>query len=308
MATNEELMRELAEAFRAGRPPSFWLGPIEEWVKAIDNALARGDHAAAEFAVRALNEAEPDLAWARNMCALFDRDWMVAPDRHFIHDDPEKDVQIVRNETADTVMFCFCGVSHRLGLPLTMFQQRVAALPVSTVYLRDFNRFLYAGGIRSLGPDRAATVVGLRVIADDLGARRLICVGASGGGFAAIRFGLDLDAETVVSFAGPVNMNLEARSVRKPMAVRMRKHFPHENFDHRALYLAAKIRPRVIIAFGEHAWDDRLQAELMKGIDGVELIAVSAHDEHGVVPELIRRGEFDPLMARVISPGVAAMG
>ena len=300
MTASDTLEQELTDAFRAQRPPAFARAPVDEWIKAIDNALARGDHDAAEFAVRALSKADPDLTWARNMCGLFDRNLVVPPHRNFLHDDPDKDVQIVHNEVADTVMFCFCGVTHRLGLPITMFQRRVATLPVSTVYLRDFHRLLYVGGIRSLGPDRSAALTGLRAIADDLGARRIICLGTSGGGYGALRFGLELGAETIVSLAGLVNMDPETQPIRKPMAVKLRKTFPNEELDCRALYLAAKERPRMIIAYGEHAWDDRLQAELMKGIDGVELISVSAHDEHGVVPELIRREELDPLLARVV--------
>lgn len=306
--TASDLEREIVAAFQSRRTPKFSLGPLDEWLKAIDNALARGDHAAAEFAVRALHQAEPDLDWARNMCGLFDRNWIVPPHRNFLHDDPAKDVQVAKNDGAETAMFCFCGVTHRLGLPITMFQRRVAELPVSTVYLRDFHRLLYLKGIRSLGPDHVAAVEGLRAIANDLGARRIVCLGTSGGGYAALRFGLALGAQTVVSFAGLINMDPATQPVRKSMALRMRKHFPDEELDYRARFLAAKDRPRLIMAYGEHAWDDRLQAELMKDVDGVELIMVSAHDEHGVVPELIRRGEFDPLLARVVRNSNAENG
>jgi hypothetical protein len=50
---------------------------------------------------------------------------------------------------------------------------------------------------------------------------------------------------------------------------------------------------RLRIVYGEHDWDDRLQAENLAGLPKVELRPVEDYFGHNVSMELIRRGQFE---------------
>ena len=216
-------------------------------------------------------------------------------------DDPRKDVQIVPREGADTAMLLFCAVHHRFGLPLGVLHRWLSAFPASILFLRDFEVRLFMKGIRSLGPDRASSTAALGKILADLGARRILCLGASGGGYGALRYGLDVGAEEVVSFAGPVSMEpaFNAHFAHNAMSEKLRREYPGEELDMRAVYLAAPARPRVQLIYGEHCWDDRLHAEHMADVPGTVAVAIPGHDRHGVIHQLVRRRQFDTLLARL---------
>jgi tetratricopeptide (TPR) repeat protein len=62
------------------------------------------------------------------------------------------------------------------------------------VYLADRRGLIFAGGIEQLGRNHEETMVKLAEICDRLNAERLITIGFSAGGFAAVRYALDLGA------------------------------------------------------------------------------------------------------------------
>src|SRR5262249_2860088 len=140
-------------------------------------------------------------------------------------DDPSREVQIASHPAAEAVVILFCGNRLGLGIPRRAMHQRFARLPATLVYLRDFSRRYYCGGLERLGPDRASMVAALRRMGE---ARRVLCWGNSSGAAAALHCALDLDAECAVAFAGPFNFlpefNVHLRSARP--AARLRKAVP----------------------------------------------------------------------------------
>jgi pimeloyl-ACP methyl ester carboxylesterase len=210
-------------------------------------------------------------------------------------DDLTKEVQIVPRNDAETVVLLFCGNSHRLGMPLSAIHRWLGLIPASLVYLRDFRRLSYLTGLSSLGPDREATLTSLRGIIASLGGRRTVCCGNSGGGFAALHYGLDLGSEAVLGLSGATNLspdfNMHLRQAVN--SARLRRDLPPGLIDLRRLYGTANRPPRALLLYGQNNWDDRLQAEYLSGLPTVTLKAVEDHDEHNVVVELIKRGQFE---------------
>ncbi len=188
-----------------------------------------------------------------------------------------------------------------------MMHRWMAALPANIVYLRDFHGLHYLGGVRSLAADAAGSVASLRSLVQDLGGERLLCFGVSTGGYGALRYGLDLQADAVMSIGGPVN--LEPRFVvhlrHRRSGAKLRLRFPDEPLDLRLRHAAAPTPPRVTLVYGEHQWDDRLQAEQLAGAPGVRLRPVAGFELHGVVPEIVRRGELSGLLQDFLADGLA---
>jgi pimeloyl-ACP methyl ester carboxylesterase len=150
-------------------------------------------------------------------------------------------------------------------------------------------------GFSSLGGDREVALCELRKIISSLGTRRVLCCGGSAGAFAALHYGLHLNAESVLALSGPTNLSAEFNAHLNPRrsAARLRTEVRVPDLEMSRAYVAAKRRPRVCLVYGDSHWDDRLQAEDMAGLSDVVLRPLENFEGHNTVQELIRRGLFD---------------
>lgn len=209
-----------------------------------------------------------------------------------LYDDPARDLQVApRAGSRDLVVVC-CGSAHRFGAPLTLLHQWFRQLDASIVYLRDFERMYYLGGLRSCG-SRSGTVEALRRVASELGARRLHFAGHSSGGFAALLLGLEMQAHSVLSLAGVTRViegwpDVEEWAAETGGRIAAEVTFDHR--DHSERYRAAASHPRVRLVYGERYANDVEEAETMAGIAGVELVPLPGIAEHGIISILAREG------------------
>lgn len=297
------LPSEIESAFREHRTPFFPLGDSAQWSAALNRLLTCGRLAPVMHAAAQLRTAFPTSVHIRNLCQVFDR--MPSVDEKALSfNDSGKDVQIVRRENANTVMFIFCGRGHQAGFPLCMLHRWLGRLPASLVYLRDFRQVAYLAGIRSLGENRDSTLASLRDIISSLGAQRSVCYGNSGGLFAALHYALDLESETVLGLSGITNISpIFNRHLRSAGSIaRLHRELPNVAVDLHQAYSNAKRPPRVRIVYAENNWDDRLHAQYMKGLGTVTLEGVPESDEHNVITDLVKRGEYESLLEWLVNP------
>ncbi len=291
------LYRRLLQVFETGEPVDFSVGAPMAWIKAIDELLIDGHTEAARAGLARLRDAEPDLQWSESVLELIDLLPKSAEQGPRFIDNRELDVQVVNRQGSKTVIFAFCGRKHRLGMPLWLTQRWMSQFDASIVYLRDFRDLHYLGGVRSWD-SRDRTLISLNWIAEQLKAERVLCMGNSSGGYAALDYGLALGAEAVLSFSGGTNLEPEFNTFlnRADGAAAIREAFPNAPLNLRDLYLAAPRRPRSILVYGDQCWDDRLHSENMRGVPDVRLWPLKGFIGHGSLPELIRRGGFDATM------------
>lgn len=210
-------------------------------------------------------------------------------------DDPAADVQIVAVPDATCVLFVFTDINHCFHTPIAAIHPLFHRLGFSLVYLRDFHRMFYLGGIRSLGDGYRATIRELRRIAQTIGAPRIACVGTSGGSYGAIRVGLDLRADAVLSIAGPtvidesIPMILERERQRGLVA----EPIDTTRLDLAALYASSATTPQVRLLFGADNEQDRREAVNMSGLPTVELCPIPGVWQHAVLPYLLREDALD---------------
>jgi hypothetical protein len=190
----------------------------------------------------------------------------------------------------------FGDYSHHAGVALSIAHRWFRRLPASLVYLRDFRRLFFREGIATLGASREATVAKLREIIRSLGAGRVLCYGASSGGFAALHYGLDLSARTVLSLSGFSKLVFEAL----PRDFRSNNYRNHpiakQPIDLRELYSRVANPPNALLFYGDGHAHDRAQAEHMAGIKNAKLVPVENCSTHMVPIELIRRGAFERVL------------
>jgi acyl carrier protein len=288
------LAANIAAAFRDGRALDLAAHHTSAWQDAIDILLARGDLEEAEYGVRRIHPAYPELPYPRNLCEVFDH-LPAAGAQPVFKDDAEQEVQVVRNGNAEAALLLFCGNMDRLGLPLPLIHRWLGRLPAHLIYLRDFRRLSFMAGFSSLGDDREAAFCQLRRIISSLGARRLACYGNSAGVFAALHYGLHLNADAVLGVSGPTNLSAEFNAYlnSRRSAARLRAELRVPDLQMSQAYAAAKRRPHVWLVYGDSHWDDRLQAEDMAGLPDVILQPLEDFSGHNTIPESITRGLFD---------------
>jgi tetratricopeptide (TPR) repeat protein len=119
--------------------------------------------------------------------------------------DPARDVLAATCDGASAAVLVFTGSNDAVSMPLALFDRHLAPLAVSAVYLKDFRRLRFLTGIASLADDYEGTVAALRHMLEGLGARRLCVIGNCDGGFAAIRYGIELGADRIVTFGAPTH-------------------------------------------------------------------------------------------------------
>jgi tetratricopeptide (TPR) repeat protein len=114
--------------------------------------------------------------------------------------DPKREILVGRLRNAESAVLVFTASNDSVSIPLRSFDRFMASLPVSVVYLKDFQRLRFMNGVRSLASDYRGTVEALRKLLAGLGAKRLVTMGHCVGGTAALCYGVDLGAERAIAF------------------------------------------------------------------------------------------------------------
>lgn len=297
------LTPEIEAAVAEGRAPDFSVAGPGSWVLVLDRLLAAGKIEVVRAAAQHFHLAFPKSAYGRTLCSTLDR-LPPATEVPPFADTRSKDFQVVTRERSETLALMFCDATHRFGIPLSLAHRFFGRMPATLAYLRDLERLLFLAGVPSLGASRAETLDAIRELAMSMGARRIVCLGNSGGTFAALLYGLELKADAVVGFAGPTNLSPAFTENLRPvlLANRTQKLSLASKIDLRKAYSDADGPPRVALIYGNSNWDDRIQAEHMARLPSCLLRPIPGFKSHNVLLELIRRDQLQSLLDWVLSP------
>lgn len=242
----EGLAAEINTSFEERRSPHFERAGIAAWVEAVNLQMLIGQISVAEHGLRHLRRRFPTVAYANRVGDVFDRLPLAGTPLPF-KDDPASAIQIVARDGAETVLLLFCGAGDNLGLPLAVVHSWIGRLDASLIYLRDIPQCNFLNGIGTLGATRVATIAALRQIVASLGAKRISCCGASAGGFGALLYGLDLEADAILCLGSTVNLdpNFTAYTVYERNSIKLRAAMPDVPLDLRRLYQIAPRPPRI---------------------------------------------------------------
>lgn|SRR5262245_1181617 len=113
----------------------------------------------------------------------------------------EKAVLIERGEDNSVLIIAFTGFVHRLSMRVYEFFDLTKATGYSRILLRDENRVWYHHGIDRERNDYPSLFRYLQSEIEKLHPQKVICLGTSAGGYAAIVAGHHLGADYVHAFA-----------------------------------------------------------------------------------------------------------
>jgi hypothetical protein len=236
---------------------------------------------------RVLSKVEGDISGyggARNLYQVNDAELRTlvakAPaESHFkrplLVDDTECDFLVAEAKGAETALLVFAASNDSVAMPLSSFDRYVAPLGVTAVYVKDFNRLRFVAGIRSLANDYSGTLAALRGRLADLGVKRVCTIGTCDGGYAAIRYGVELAAERILTFNAPTHVPIESETGiernRNFMRRRLEAHAPLETLDLKRLLEKRRQDTRIELYYEHEDKRDTVYATHLSGLSGVYL-------------------------------------
>lgn len=209
-----------------------------------------------------------------------------------------------------TLLIAFGGLASRLdGIPPFEFLSALSGQSARRVFVRDLNQSWYQEGVRGISTTLDATTDALRDLVAESGADRIVTLGVSAGGFAAIYFGCRLGADFVLAFGPQTFTSTRLRRWHRDRRwtteiARIDALDPHTTCrDLRPIVAAARTgehATEIEIHYGRHSRVDRAHARRLRGLEQVSLVE---HDAgHNTAKALKDRGELDPILRRAVAP------
>ncbi len=209
--------------------------------------------------------------------------------------DDRNEILVTDATPSGKVAIIFIGLAEKLGgIPLSVFDQLLAKSGYQGIYLRDRSRRAYTHGVRTLGQSAFETVEYLKRLLDGIDRRSLHIIGFSGGGYAALRYGLELDSDRITTLAGGTVARPEDLAsigdTRVSVVARLSaKGATGNDFTrpvHEVLAGLTK-RPKIDLFFGSQSIHDRAHAELLMQFSNVTLHPLADLDRHDVATTVL---------------------
>lgn len=125
----------------------------------------------------------------------------------------DKDYTVLYDFETDSevLLIVFSGVGLGIGVPYFEFLKTVEAFPIRKIFVRDNRKSWYHGGIIGLGDTVDDTIKPLKELIDKSGAKYVMTLGNSMGGYGAILYGALLGVDEVLAFAPTTYANWKNR-------------------------------------------------------------------------------------------------
>ncbi|MGH7078818.1 MAG: alpha/beta fold hydrolase, partial [Acetobacteraceae bacterium] len=211
---------------------------------------------------------------------------------------PPTDVMIARSWAATRVIVAFGGVGEAFWSVPPFLEVPNCHL----VLLRDTTRLFHVAGIEGLGDSYADCVAGLRKLIGKLGAKQVFVSGNSSGGYAALRYALDIDARGVLAFSPFTRLNATAEELARFPALRpLSRSRPEMMEDLLPLYRNHPSPPKAIIVYGDRHPVDTEHALRMRPVPNVSIEPVPGYDGHHAWAKLLEENKFRQLLKQLLS-------
>ncbi len=115
------------------------------------------------------------------------------------------------SQQSDRMLISFGGIKGFRVIPPFEFFNLTQALPAKKIFVRDFSQSWYQAGLPGLADSVEGIAAYLREQIKAQGTKRLVLLGNSMGGYAALLFGALLDADVVLAFAPQTYLGLGRR-------------------------------------------------------------------------------------------------
>lgn len=206
-----------------------------------------------------------------------------------------------------TLLVALGGVAMGVSMPPFEFFRMARDIPCKRLFVRDIRQAWYHMGLPGQGADFTSVAGALREQIARYDVERLVLAGASAGGYGALAFGTLLGADLVLCFAPQTVIDLDQmhelgdhRYDERLGEVGAAGAFDRGWLDLRSALPAARVADtRYHVFFAEQVRVDRLHAERLRGLAGVQLYRIGRGD-HRIARTLRRSGALDRVLQSAI--------
>ncbi|KQS54236.1 hypothetical protein ASG17_11325 [Brevundimonas sp. Leaf363] len=265
------------------------------WAAAMERQLGKARLSVLADNVAVLRSAFPTVAYFSSLDALLQR--IAAVDRRELEIRSDF-VKVGRAGEADTVLFVFTVTpAMRCGVPRQILNRLLSRLPVHIVYLAEPKPAFFMRGVPGLGPDYPTVLQGLKDLASELGASRILTLGASRSGYPALRFALDLGAEASLVFGAMTHLSDRTRILAQNYAAEHEMAVDPEELagiDLKPRLAEAAQAPRMTLVYGAADSINRDEALRLEEMTNVTCEALPGG--HNALLTAVLTDRFDPLL------------
>ena len=203
--------------------------------------------------------------------------------------DPERDLLLAEVAGAETAVLVFTANNDGVSMPLPVFDRYLATWDLTALYLKDFKRLRYLLGIQSLSDNYPGTLTALRGILSRLGVKRLCTIGNCVGGFAAIRYGVELSADRILTFGSPTYLGNDLSTPMEPtrhfMRNRLAANVPSEMLDLRPFLEARQHNAQIELFYEEEDPVGQIHAFHLSGLRGIRMRPLRSRNHRLLEPD-----------------------
>lgn len=298
----EEAVERMRDAAASGQPLRFDGIRPAVWAAAMERQLGKARLSVLADNVAVLRAAFPNVGYFSSLDALLQR--IQAVERRELETRSEF-VKIGRAGDTDTVLVVFTVTpAMRCGVPRQILNRLLSRLPVHIVYLAEPKPAFFMRGVPGLGADYPSVLQGLKDLASELGASRILTLGASRSGYPALRFALDLGAEASLVFGAMTHLSDRTRLMAQNYAVEHGMAVDSAEMDGIDLKLRlaeAPEAPRMTLVYG--AADAISRAEALRLEDMPNVICEALPGGHNALLTAVLANRFDPLIDALLQYG-----
>jgi pimeloyl-ACP methyl ester carboxylesterase len=216
--------------------------------------------------------------------------------------------ELGRFSRSRTMLVAFGGINSRLGIAPYEFSSLTGRSGVKRLYVRDLHQAWYHRGMPGHGDELMDVAATLGKTVAQRRVERLVVVGTSAGGYAALVFGTLLGADLVLAFSPQTTLDLESlgqmddhRWDAKLQALEDDAAFDRDWIDlARALPAARHAQTQYRVYF-DATHMDRAHGERLDGLDGVRLFRFG-RGEHELVRQLRDVGALSRMIEHATRP------
>jgi hypothetical protein len=215
---------------------------------------------------------------------------------------------IERVPDSRALLVAFGGLSTMFGGTAEDMGFLVRTVRLNALFVSDPQRLFMLGGFTSIG-GYWQTIGWLKDLKQAWSIDHIYCLGLSGGGYPALRYGLDLGATRILTFAAPTEITptitqIDKRATALAHRVLTRRRHMCVNLRDEIAKLGAAA-PEIINYYGAEMPEDACHGRNIEGLPTVSSRPVSGLNSHAVIAWLKQSGKFNTILhelLREVSP------
>ena len=220
--------------------------------------------------------------------------------------DPTKSIITDFSVPSRAVLVAFGGLRGELDIPPFEFFRLTVQVPVKKIFVRDLGQAWYHRGVPGIARDVDELAVYLKSAVQQADVQRVVTVGTSAGGYAALLLGSLMEVDDVHAFSAQTFLgrwnrlrHRDGRWKRQVRAVHGSRTVIRRYLDLKRVFASRRVGTCFHLHFCDNHRLDRIHAQRLGGLPGVKLLPYP-EGGHRLVKFLRDQDRLQQLLLRAV--------